>query len=113
MAMRKKPKAEPAAREYVMGQAQRVTGHASLSTGLSAVNFKLDELRTEMRAGFAKTDVKFDKVMTVLDTVVGKLHDNDQSHIAFGAMLRDRRLSLEAHEQRLTALESRLPPSTP
>lgn len=98
----------------------------------AAMNSRFDELHREMRAGFARVavemdkrptraeldvrftsiDAKFDRVMTALDRVTGRLHDNSQSHIQFGAMLGDHRRELESHDRRLTALESRFPPTT-
>lgn len=86
---------------------------ASMSARFSTVDFRISELQAEMRSGFAKMETRFDRMMTVLDTVVGKQHDNDQSHVQFGSMLGDHRRTLASHDVRLTSLESRLPPRTP
>lgn len=82
-------------------------------TRFATIDFRIAELQKDMRAGFAAMERRFDKVMTVLDTVVGRLHDNEQSHTLFGSMLRDHRRTLESHDLRLTSLESRLPPRAP
>lgn len=113
MAMRRKAKAASASRDWAMGQAKLAAGHASLSGGLSEVNFRLDAFQAEMRAGFEKMDTRFDKVMTALDRMTGEFLDNRQSHTLFGTMLGDHRRTLESHDRRLSALESRVPPQAP
>lgn len=105
----------------------------SMDSRFESIDGRFDSLQTEMRAGFNRigveldkrptrseldvrfttVDEKFDRVFTALDRATGKLHDNTQSHLMFGAMLGDHRRDLAAHEQRITALESRVPPRTP
>lgn len=134
MAMRRKAKAKSSAtKEYVMGQARLVAGPATHSAGHEAADSRVYALnsdmkagfnrvarefdkrptRSEMQEGFAAVHTKLDRIIGVLDTVVGKQHDNDQSHIMFGSMHGDHRRALASHEQRITALESRVPPRTP
>lgn len=134
MAMRRKAKVKSSAtKEYVMGQARLVAGHATHSLGLEEIDLRIIALdssmkagfnrvareldnrptRSEMQEGFSAVHTKLDRIIGVLDTVVGKQHDNDQSHIMFGSMHGDHRRALASHEQRISALESRLPPRTP
>lgn len=131
MAMRRKARGKSSgAKDYVMGHAQVVTGPASHSAGLAALDLRLGSLdaamkagfnrvareldnrptRAEMQEGFAVVNGKLDRIIGVLDTVVGKQRDNDQSHVVFDAMLGDHRRKLDAHEVRLDALERRSPP---
>lgn len=88
---------------------------AEMRAGFNRIGVELDKrpTRSELDVRFAAIDEKFDRVMIALDRVTGKLHDNAQSHVMFGAMLGDHRRTLASHDQRLTSLESRLPPTTP
>jgi hypothetical protein len=89
--------------------------HSEMRAGFNRIGVELDKrpTRSEQDARFASVDEKFDRVFTALDHATGKLHDNTQSHVVFGAMLGDHRRLLASHDERLTSLESRLPPRTP
>lgn len=116
MAVRRKAKPVAAAiSKLADGQAALTLDLASLRAGFNRVAVELDKrpTRDEMQEGFAAVNGRLDRIITVLDTVVGKQRDNDQSHVVFGAMLGDHRRLLASHDERLTSLESRLPPRTP
>lgn len=113
MAMRRKAKPLGVAiSELADGQAGMTRALASLRAGFTRVAVELDKrpTRAEMQEGFAAVNVRLDRIIGVLDTVVGKQRDNDQSHVVFDAMLGDHRRKLDAHEVRLNALERRSPP---
>jgi len=84
--------------------------HGAMAKRFAMVDFRLAELQAEIRAGFARMDGRFDKVMSNLDRMTGELFDNRESHTLFGAMLGEHRRTLASHDQRLTSLESRRPP---
>lgn len=121
MTMPRKTRPEPLTKadlESVSGklasEIEKRATKADLSAAMARVARELDKrpTRAEMQEGFSTVNGKLDRILGVLDTVVGKQRDNDQSHLVFGAMLGDHRRLLASHDERLTSLESRLPPRT-
>lgn len=122
MAMPRKGRPEVASKAELTDAVAKLTSDIGklatkedLSVAVTKLALEIDKRasKADMDAGFARMDAKFDKIFGVLDRVTGELLDNRQSHTLFGAMLGDHRRTLASHDQRLTSLESRLPPRTP
>ena len=75
-----------------------------------AVEIDRRATKADVQDGFAVMNGKLDRMMTVLDRTAGELFDNRQSHTLFGAMIGDQRRILDAHDRRITGLESRFQP---
>lgn len=90
--------------------------------GLDRLSAKFDrfalDVERRLANGATKEDLaavhaKLDHHTAALDRATGLLHDNSNSHLVFGAMFHDHRKTLESHDRRLSALETRLPPAAP
>lgn len=69
--------------------------------------------RTEMERGFSTMNAKLDRIVGVVDRIAGENYDVRRTLTVFDAMFADNRRMLESHERRLSAIETRLPPTAP
>ncbi|MDE2293433.1 MAG: hypothetical protein KGL53_15235, partial [Elusimicrobia bacterium] len=92
------------------------TAIAGLKTELlTRIGMEMDR-RFQLTASQASVDsltAKVDRFLAALDRSSGEAADNRRTLTIYDSVLGDHRRSLDSHERRLSALESRQPPQTP
>lgn len=65
---------------------------------------------TASQASMDSLTAKVDRFIAAMDRTSGEQADNRRSLMIYDAVLGDHRRSLDAHEKRISSLESRIPP---